>query len=480
MVFEDRPVKWLIYPAIIFMVLGMTFGVFIAFNGFLLPDYFSGEYIHFGRIRPVHVSHVLFLWLLSANLGLFYYFVPRLSGVPIWSLRLAAASIAIWWFTLILGVYSFPFGTNYGWEYDEFPMWLGWIPLKFLLIAAWALSTVNLFMTVANRRYEKMYVSIWYALGTMVWATTTFFLGTYFLNWVPGGISRVNVNFFYVHNLVGLIFTPMGLAAAYYFLPKIANVPIYSHRLSMIGFWSIAFVYAWVGAHHIIHGPVTQWLQTTAIMFSIWLLVPVWTVVFNLFATVKGDWKKYTESPAVRFILVGNVYYLMTSIQGSLQALRNVNEITSKTDWIIGHSHISLYGTFTFFALAGIYHVIPSITKKPLWSKTLAEWHFNLNLLASVPFLLALWIGGYWQGMLWASWGNGTTYAEYHTNLSDLSFVETVAEMHNYWVLRAVSGIVILFANLLFVVNIYNTIMLEPRESLAYGKDKDLEEAETV
>jgi cytochrome c oxidase cbb3-type subunit 1 len=327
------------------------------------------------------------------------------------------------------------------------------------------LAAANLYMTIATRKFEKMYVSLWYTMGTLLWATFTVVVGFYVINMVPGGISRVNVNFFYVHNLVGLIFTPMGLAQAYYFLPKLANTPIYSHRLSMVGFWSIAFVYAWVGAHHIIHGPVSQWLQTTSIVFSIWLFIPVWTVVTNLFATLKPQWSQYTQSAPIRFIMMGNIFYLLTCIQGPLVALRNINEITSKTDWVIGHSHISLYGTFTFFAMAGVYQAIPAIVKKPLWSQSLANWHFNLNLIGSIPFMLSLWIGGFWQGMLWANWADGSSYAEFHHHLTQLPFLETVAEMYPFWFWRLVGGVIVLFANILFVVNIFNTVILPARAS---------------
>lgn len=464
--FNDTPVKLMLYPAIIFMVLGMTFGTFIAFNTFVFPDYFAGEYVHFGRVRPVHVGHVTLLWLLSADLGLFYYFIPRLCGVSLWSPRMAYVSTALWWTSLIIGVYSYPWGTNYGWEYAELPDAVAGIPVKPMLVIAWSLIVINFFMTIANRKFEKMYVSLWYAMGTMIWTTFTLITGSYGINWVPEGISRVNVSFFYVHNLVGLIFTPMGLATAYYFLPKLANTPIYSHRLSMVGFWSIAFVYAWIGAHHIIHGPVSQWLQTTAIVFSIWLFIPVWTVVLNLFSTLKGHWDMYSQSAPVRFLMMGNIFYLLTCIQGPLMALRNINEITSKTDWIIGHSHISLYGTFTFFAIAGIYQAIPVITKKPLWSKRLADWHFALNLWGSFPFMLSLWLGGFLQGMMWATWADGTSYAEFHNNLTMLPFLQTVADMRNWWILRAIGGMIVLFGNLLFVFNIFNTIVLkaEPQD----------------
>lgn len=460
--YEDTPVKIMLYPAIIFMVIGMFIGVFMSYNAYIFPDYFSGEYIHFGRIRPVHVGHVTLLWLLSANIGLFYYFIPRLCGVPLWSPKVAYYSAALWWSSLIIGVYSYPFGTNFGWEYAELPNWVSWIPVKMMTTIAWLLVAYNLFMTVATRKYEKMYVSLWYAMGTLIWTSFTFIVGSYAINWVSEGISRVNVSFFYVHNLVGLIFTPMGLATAYYFLPKLANVPIYSHRLSMIGFWSIAFVYAWIGAHHIIHGPVSQWLQTTSIVFSLWLFIPVWTVVTNLFATLKDQWAQYTQSAPIRFLMMGNIFYLLTCIQGPLMALRNINEITSKTDWVIGHSHISLYATFTFFAIAGIYQAIPVITNKPLWSKKLADWHFTLNLLGSLPFILSLWLGGFWQGMLWATWADGTSYAEFHNNLANLPFLETITEMRPFWILRSLGGLIILFANMLFLVNMFNTIVLKP------------------
>jgi cytochrome c oxidase cbb3-type subunit I len=459
-VYNDLPAKLLIYPSLFFMVVGMCFGVFISYNGFVFPDYFSGEYVHFGRLRPVHVGSVTLLWLLSVDVGLFYFFVPRLCGVSLWSPRLAYVAIAIWWASLLTGNYSYPFGTNFGWEYAELPNSVGGLPIKFLFTIAWVLTVINLFMTIAHRTFQKMYVSLWYVMGTLIWTTFTWIVGSYGIYWVPGGISRVNVNFFYVHNLVGLIFTPMGLAIAYYALPKLARTPIYSHRLSMVGFWTIAFVYAWVGAHHIIHGPMSQWLQTTSIVFSIWLFIPVWTVVANLLGTLKGNWEPYNTIAAVRFILMGVVFYLLTCIQGPLQALRNINEITSKTDWIIGHSHIALYATFTFFAMAGVYQAIPHLAKKPLWSPKLADWHFTLSMIGSFFFILPLWVGGFLQGMMWSDWADGASYVQYHENYSLRPFLDTVAEMHSWWAMRSLGGIIVTFANMLFVVNIYNTIML--------------------
>ena len=391
--YNDTPVKLWIYPSVFFLVFSIAIGVFMAFNVFVVPDYFAGEYVHFGRIRPVHVNGVVLLWLLSADVGLLFFFVPRLCGVSIWSPRLAYFTAALWWATLVPSVLLLPLGNNIGWEYAELPLFLGWIPVKPLFTLSWVLMSVNIFMTIANRVYRKMYVSLWYTMGSLIWTTIVFVIGWYVIWLLPGGISRVNASFFYIHNLVGLTFTPLGVAAAYYFIPKIANTPLYSHRLSMIGFWSIAFVYAWVGAHHMIHGPIAQWLQTVAIVFSIWLFIPVWTVVVNFFATMRGKWQDYTQSAPIRFLMMGTLFYLLTCIQGPMQALRNVNEITSKTDWIVGHAHMALFGTFTYFAIPGVYYVVPAITRKPLWSKGMADWHFSLTLIGSI-FFFGRWFPG--------------------------------------------------------------------------------------
>lgn len=463
--YEDTAVKWMLYPAIGFLAFFMLAGTFIAYNTFVFPDYFKGEYVHFGRLRPLHVNGILFLWLLSADVGLIYYMTQRLCGIPLWNPTLAKWNCLLWWFTLVTAIFSFPFGTNWGWEYAEIPMWLGFLPLKFMFLLSVSLIGVNIFMTIANRKFEKMYVTLWYTMGALIWTTTAWILGSWGISFVPGGMSRVNVSFFYVHNLVGLIFTPMGLAVAYYFLPKLSGSPIYSHKLSLIGFWSIAFAYGWVGAHHIIHGPMSQWIQTVAIIFSGLLFVPVFTAVTNLFATLQHNWNAYLRIPAIRFIMMGVLFYLLVSVQGTFMALRNVNEITSKTDWIIGHAHMSLYGTFTFFAVAGIYGALPVLTGRPIYSARLADWHFTLNLLGAMMMFLSLHIGGFLQGLQWASWADGSTYAEYHSNLASLPFLQTVSDMRIWWSIRALSGLVILSGNLLFLINVFNTIMLEPRKA---------------
>lgn len=466
-VYNDRPALQMLIPALLFLIVGLFVGIFISYNGFLKPDSFAGEYVHFGRVRPVHVSAVTLLWLLSADMGLMYYFVPRLCGVSLWSPKLATITCWIWWISLVLSVFSFPFGTNFGWEYAEIPMTIGrgLLPMKLFVTIAWVLFATNIFMTIGRRIHRKMYVSLWYVMGTLIWTSFTFVVGNFAVEWVPQGISRVNTSFFYVHNLVGLIFTPMGLAIAYYFIPKTTKTPIYSHRLSMIGFWSIAFVYAWIGAHHMLHGPESQWLQTTSIIFSMWLIIPVWTVVTNLLGTVKREWRLYSQSAPLRFLTMGVVFYLIVCLQGSLQSFRNVNEVISKTDWIIGHAHMSLLGTFSFFAIGGVYYALPRIVGKPLWSEKMADWHFTFALLGSVVMFVALWVGGFNQGLMWANWGTGNSYAQFHENLSRFPFLATIETMWWWWFARMAGGVLIFIGCLIFVFNMMNTVILPARNS---------------
>lgn len=465
--YDDRAVCWMLYPSIIFLVIGLFLGVFIAFNGFVFPDYFSGEYVVFGKIRPMHVNHVAYLWLLSADIGLAYYVIMRLCGCNLWSIKLAKWTAIAWWSSLTIGIYSYPWGTNYGWEYAEIPLWVSFLPIKLIFTLSWVGVLINVFMTISQRKYQKMYVSLWYLMGSMVWTTFTYVVGNFLIDVLPGGLSRVNANFFYVHNLVGLTFTPLGVAAAYYFIPKISKTPLYSHKLSMLGFWTIAFVYAWVGAHHIVHGPMSQWLQTVAIIFSVWLIIPVGTVVANFFLTLKGHWLKYTDSVPIRFLMMGTLFYIMVGVQGPIQGLRSVNEITSKTDWVVGHAHMALYGIFSYYAMAGIYHVVLQVTKKPLYSQLMAEWHFNLNLIGALLFFISLFVGGFLQGLSWASWAEGSSYEHFHRNLTQNPFIQTIATMWSWWLVRALGGVLIFLGNLLFAFNIFNTVILDPVEEVS-------------
>jgi cytochrome c oxidase cbb3-type subunit 1 len=256
-------------------------------------------------------------------------------------------------------------------------------------------------------------------------------------------VNQANLNWFYVHNAVGLVFTPLGLGIGYYFIPKSAETPLYSHRLSMIGFWSLAFVYVWTGAHHMLHGPISQWLQTVAILFSVMLMIPVWTLVWNFLATMKGQWHQLKDNIPIKFLMAGTIFYLLTCFQGPMHSLRSVNAIVSKTDWIVGHAHMAVLGAFSFFVIGGAYYAIPRMLKTRLHSEPLANASFWLWLVGGLSFFVSLWIGGFLQGLQW--------------NDPAVPFIDTVKFMQSFWGVRLLGGTLMFVGILLFFWNILAT-----------------------
>ena len=397
------------------------------------------QYLTYGRLRPLHVNGMLFGWLLAADMGLTYFIVPRLCGVKLWSEKLGVATAALWNVIVLGAVVALPMGWNQGLEYAELPMFL-----DVLVVVAWIMFGANIFLTIASRKYDQMYVSIWYIMGTILWTAFVYLTGNFAVLFTTG-VNQANLNWMYVHNAVGLIFTPVGLAVAYYFIPKASNTPLYSHKLSMIGFWSLAFVYVWTGAHHMIHGPISQWLQTIAIAFSVMLLIPVWAVVYNFFATMKGQWHQLRDNVPLKFLMSGVVFYLLTCFQGPMHSLRTVNAIVSKTDWIPGHAHMALLGAFSFFAIAGTYYMIPRVFKTTLFSDTLGNWSFWMLMIGGLGFFVTLWLGGFWQGWQW--------------NNPAIPFIDTVVALKPVWIVRFFSGVFMFIGIVLFAYNIMATML---------------------
>ena len=435
---EDTTVKWFLLSSITYFFVVGIIALTIAAK-FVWPELLGTvPYLTYGRLRPLHVNGMLFGWLLPADMGLAFYLVPRLCGVKLWSEKLGVATAILWNIIVLGAVVTLPMGLNKGWEYAELPL-----PLVFLVVVAWVMFALNIFGTVATRRYEQMYVSVWYTLGCILWTTFVYPTGNIAVLFTTG-TNQANLNWMYVHNAVGLIFTPIGLGIAYYFIPKASNAPLFSHKLSMVGFWSLAFVYVWTGAHHMIHGPISQWLQTIAIAFSVMLLVPVWTVVYNFFATMNGQWHQLRENIPLKFTMSGVVFYLLTCFQGPMHSLRSVNAIVSKTDWIPGHAHMALLGCFSFFAIAGFYYAIPRLFKTELHSTPLANWTFWFFMIGGIGFFVTLWLGGFWQGWQW--------------NTPTIPFVDTVIALKPVWAVRFVSGVTIFSGITLFLFNIMATV----------------------
>ena len=434
---EDKSAFGFLMAAGLFFVVSGIYALVIAAKLQYPTLLGSVSWLSYGRMRPVHTNGMLFGWLLAADMGLIYYLVPRLCGVKLWSEKLGLATLGLW-ITIILGaVVTISMGFNQGLEYAELPLWL-----DILVVIAWIMFGVNIFATVAIRKYQQMYVSLWYILASILWTAFVYLVGN-FATMFTSGVNQANLNWFYVHNAVGLIFTPLGLALGYYFIPKASEAPLYSHRLSMIGFWSLAFVYVWTGAHHMLHGPISQWLQTVSILFSVMLMIPVWSLVWNFFATMKGQWHQLKDNVPIKFLMSGTIFYLLTCFQGPMHSLRSVNAIVSKTDWIVGHAHMAVLGAFSFFAVGGAYYAIPRMLKTKLHSQSLANASFWMWLVGGLSFFVSLWIGGFLQGLQW--------------NDPTIPFIDTVKFMQPFWAVRLIGGILMFGGILAFFWNIVVT-----------------------
>lgn len=434
---KDKTARWFLYFSVVFFLVTILIGLIMAIK-FIFPEFLGNvAALSFGRIRVIHTNGVLFGWLLAANMGLAYYVVPRLAGTKLFSEKLGIATLGIWVFIILAAVVTFALGDTQAREYLELNWWL-----DVLVTIAWVMFGVNIFGTIAKRKHEQMYVSLWYIIGTIFWTAILWIVGN-----LPvfSGVNDANVNWWFGHNAVGLIFTPMGVAMAYYFIPKATGNPLYSHKLSIIGFWTIAFLYIWNGAHHILFGPIPTWLQTLAIIFSVSLLIPVWTVIVNFFGTLRGKWAQ--GNYIVKFLLAGTVFYLLTCFQGPMHSLRSVNQIVSKTDWIIGHAHMAVFGAFSFFAIAGIYFALPKILKRPMYSDKLGEWHFWLSFVSFLGFAISLWIGGFIQGLQWMDY--------------TIAFLDTVKAMFPYYLIRMFSSLFMVTAQVLFAYNVYKTVRMQ-------------------
>jgi len=432
---EDLAARWFIYSAILFFLITILVGSIMAIK-FVHPEFLGGlAALGFGRIRPIHTNGVLFGWLLAANMGLCFYVVPRLCGTRLLSEKLGIATLLIWVVIILGAVVTLGSGMTQGREYLELATWL-----DVLVAVAWVMFAINIFGTIAKRKRPQMYVSLWYIMGTVLWTTILWVVANLPVYY---GVNDANVNWWFGHNAVGLIFTPVGVALAYYFIPKSTGNPLYSHKLSLIGFWTIAFLYVWTGAHHILFGPIPVWLQTVAILFSVSLLIPVWTVITNFYGTLRGKWAQ--GNYIVKFLLAGTTFYLLTCFQGPMHSLRSVNQIVSKTDWIVGHAHMAVFGAFTFFAIAGIYFALPRILRvASMASDKLGEWHFWLSFVGFLGFAISLWIGGFVQGLQWMDW--------------NISFLDTVKSMKPYYVVRLFSAIVMVLGQLIFAFNVMQTV----------------------
>ena len=411
---------WL-YWGLFWLMLAPTIGAIIS-SLFNFPEYLgTSEYLTFGRLRPLHVNGVILGAFSSLFIGLCYYIVPRLAGVRVWKEEWGKALAWIWNLSMVGGMLSMLFGYNQGLEAGELPF-----AVDAVMFVAMCILTAQFLVTIARRTEPQLYVAMWYLIGAFVWTALNLAFGSFILPYYITGINSAAFHGLFIHYIVGLWITPAGYVLIYYFLPASIRNPIYSHKLSLVGFWSLAVFYPFVGIHHYLYSPIADYAETLAIITSMLLIIPVWTVLQNFFGTMIGRWQGFGGNLPAKFLIVGSIMYLLGCFQGSLEALRSFQQPTHFTDFVISHSHLTVFGTFVIWAIAGTVYVIPRLAGRPLWSFRMGNWSFWLITLGISLMGIVLTAGGLQQGFMW---------------MSGVEWVDSMVAMKPYWVVRTVAGV---------------------------------------
>ncbi|WP_202312576.1 cbb3-type cytochrome c oxidase subunit I [Mesorhizobium sp. L-8-10] len=431
---------WL-YWGMFWLLVAPSVGVLLS-GLFNFPDYLGTQLeTTFGRLRPVHVNGVIFGAFSSLFIGECYYLVPRLCGVRVpwsrWNVPLAW----VWNVTTAAALIALPLGENHGLEAGEFPLFAK-IPI-FLVVAV---ATAQFLLTIARRLEPPLYVALWYLIGAFVWTTMNLVLGI-LLPYMITGINSAAFHGLYIHYIVGLWLTPAGYVLIYYFLPISVRNPIYAHKLSLVGFWSLALFYPFVGIHHYLYSPIADWAETIAIVTSMLLIIPVWTVLVNFFGTVMGRWDGFGRNLPAKFLIMGAIMYLFGCFQGSTEALRQIQQPTHFTDFVISHSHLTVFGTFVVWAMGGLLYVWPRACGRELWSFKMGNWAFWLITAGISTMGLGLTAGGLQQGFQW---------------MAGTEWLDTVLAMRPYWFVRTMAGISMDIGMTLLVINLMLTALARP------------------
>jgi len=432
---------WLIL-SVIWFPLFASFGFILAVK-FFWPEFIGNtSWFTFGVVRPAHVNGVLFGFISSGLLAGMFYIVPRLCKIPLYRPYLAKVAAVLWNAAVLAGVLWILFGGSQGREYAELP----WA-IDIAVVAVLLLMGYIVFGTVLKRRERKLYVSLWFYMGTLVWFPIVYFVGN--VMWHPdsgalNGVQDAIFNWYYGHNVLGLWFTTLGIPAWYYFIPKLTGRPLYSHLLSLIAFFSIAFFYTGVGAHHLLQAPIPEWLKTIAVTMSVLMVVPVITFATNIILTMRGSWHKMHKNPALQFLIAGFFMYVLVSFQGAFQGVRITNAYLHFSQFPVGHAHLALLGGFGFLAIGLAFVTLPRIMKVRMHSRSLPTVIFWLGFIGFILFFLAMTIAGLVANSNW--WQ--------HINV-----VETLNTLRVHFIWRAMAGGMVVIAAFMFAYLILKTVI---------------------
>jgi cytochrome c oxidase cbb3-type subunit I len=466
--YNDDVVKKFTIATIFWGIAGFVVGVLIAWQ-LAFPALNLGlEYTTFGRLRPVHTSAVIFAFGGNALLGTSFYVVQRTCRAPLWG-GPALANFIFWGYQafIVIAATGYLLGVTQGKEYAE-PEWYAdlWLTL------IWVLYLVVFVGTIMRRREPHIYVANWFYLAFIVtiamlhivnnFALPVSFAGTKsYIVWA--GVQDAMTQWWYGHNAVGFFLTAGFLGMMYYFVPKQAERPIYSYRLSIVHFWTLIFLYIWAGPHHLHYTALPDWAQTLGMVFSVMLWMPSWGGMINGIMTLSGAWDKLRTDPILRFLVVSLAFYGMSTFEGPMMSIRAVNSLSHYTDWTIGHVHSGALGWVAFITFGAVYFLVPKLWDRTrLYSLRLVTYHFWVATIGIVLYITAMWISGIMQGLMWRAYDQ-FGFLQY-------SFIETVEAMHPYYVIRAIGGVLFLLGALIMVYNVWRTIRGDVRTEASFER----------
>ncbi len=452
--YNDKIVRQFLYATVIWGAVGMLVGVIIASQLNFWQLNFQTAWLTFGRLRPLHTNAVIFAFVGNMMFAGVYYSTQRLVKARLASDFLSQLHFWGWQLIIVSAAITLPLGLTRGKEYAE----LIW-PINIAVALIWVVFAVNFFWTLARRREPALYVAIWFYISTIITIALLYIVNhlsipTSLLHSYPvfSGVQDALVQWWYGHNAVAFFLTTPILGIMYYFLPKAAERPVYSYRLSVVHFWSLVFLYIWAGPHHLLNTALPDWLQNLGMTFSLMLWAPSWGGMLNGLLTLRGAWHKLRTDPVLKFFAAGVTFYGMATFEGPLLAIKSVNALGHYTDWIIGHVHAGTLGWNGFMAAGMIYWLLPRLWNKPLHSTALANLHFWLGMVGILLYIGAMWTSGITQGLML----NATT--EGGTVLAYPNFLDTLNSIRWLMLMRLIGGGFYLTGWLLLAYNFFRTV----------------------
>jgi cytochrome c oxidase cbb3-type subunit 1 len=459
--YHDTVVPRLIQFSVLWAVLAMSVGVYVAAE-FVWPTLDFGRYwLSFGRLRPLHTNAIIFGFGVSALMATGFYSVQRTSHVPLFLPKLAWFCCYAWQLTVLLGGLSLLAGWTSTKEYAE----LEW-PFDIAITIIWVSFGIVFFGTIAKRRIRPIYISNWFYGALIIVIAMLHIVNNLALPVSIGksyslyaGAQDAIVQWWYGHNAVGFLLTGGFLGMLYYFLPKHAEQPIWSYRLSVVAFWAFTYSYIWAGPHHLHYNAIPEWVQSLGMVMSLVLLAPSWATMINGVMTVSKAWHKLKVDPALKFIVLSLAFYGLATFEGPMMAIRSVNVVSHFTDWTIGHVHSGALGWNAMVTYGTFYYLVPRLVGTELYSTRLANWHFVCALGGTMLYILAMWAAGVSQGLLWLS----------VDEIGELRFTfrDIMAGMQPYYALRLCAGLIFLSGTVMMAYNFYMTLRgREPVQAL--------------